>query len=272
MYTLDWLVGFRPGPSLRRLGLLTVLALVLLSPRWGRAQAQPKGQPDPSPPQQGKPDPIAEDQPDYPVLHTILVPRDRQTFNFQKVDASLLPRDLQGIWVLDFAYMRLRIVTVNIPGKGQRKICYLYYRVVNRTGAPRMFAPKFIMVNEQDEKFEDDVVPQAVRAIQLREDPSIPVLGGVNIMGILPASTKPGMDDAVYGVAIWEKWDPKADRFSIYVRGLSDGYKEIPTPSDGKLSVKYKTLKLDFVRRGGNQNMREPEIQLADPPHEWFYW
>jgi len=272
MYRVDWVVGFRLVPSLRRLGLLTVLALVLLSPRWSRAQAQPKGRPDPSPPQHGKPDPIAEDQPDFPVLHTILVPRDRQTFNYQMVDASLLPRDKQGIWVLDFAYKPLRIKTVDIPGKGRRQIYYLYYKVVNRTGAPRKFAPRFIMVNDKDEKFEANVVPQAIPAIQVREDPSIPVLGGVNIMGLLPPSTKPDVDEAVYGVATWEKWDHKADRFSIYVQGLSDGYKEIPSPSDGKPSVKYKALKLDFIRRGGNQNINAREIQLADPPHEWFYW
>jgi hypothetical protein len=272
LYSPDWTVGIRPVPSPRRLGLLAVLALILLSPRCSRAQVQSKGRPDPSPPQQGKPDLIPEDRPDFRVLRTILVPRDRQAFNYQMVDASLLPRDKQGIWVLDFSYKPLRIKTIDIPGKGRKQIYYLYYRVVNRTGAPRKFTPRFIMVNDKDEKFEDNVVPQAIPAIQAREDPSIPVLGGVNIMGILPPSSKPDADDAVYGVATWEKWDHNADRFSIYVRGLSDGYKEIPSPSGAKPSVKYKTLKLDFIRRGGNQNINRREIQLADPPHEWLYW
>jgi hypothetical protein len=271
MYTLEWIVGFRLVPSSTRLGLFTVLALVLLSPRWNRAQAQPKGQPDPSTAQQFTPDPTAEDQPEFPVLHTIPVPRNRD-LNFQKVDGSLLPLDKQGIWELDFAYGRLRGMKVNIRGKGERKIYYLYYKVVNRTGAPRMFAPQFIMVNDKDEKFEDSVVPQAIQAVRLRERPSIPVLGRANIKGMLPASTKPDVDDAVYGVATWEKWDPNADRFSIYVRGLTDGYEEVPNPSDGKPSVKHKTLKLDFIRQRGNPNIRLPEIEFADPPHEWFYW
>ena len=84
------------------------------------------------------------------------------------------------------------------------------------------------MVNEAGQKFEDNVIPQAIPLIQAREDATIPLLGAVNIMGMIPPSTKPDVDDAVFGVATWDKWDPKSDRFSIYVRGLSDGYKEIP--------------------------------------------
>ena len=47
---------------------------------------------------------------------------------------------------------------------------------------------------------------------------------------MIPPSTKEGIDDAVYGVAVWEGVDPKADRFSIYVRGLSDGYQVVTRP------------------------------------------
>ena len=186
------------------------------------------------------------------------------------VDASLPHRAEPGIWVLDFAYKPLRIKTVEIPGRGKRQIHYLYYRVVNRTGAPRTFAPRFIMVNDKGEKFEANVVPQAIPAIQAREDPTIPILGGVEIMGILPASTKPDVDDAVYGVATWEEWDHKADHFRIYVRGLSGGDKAIPSPSGGKTSVKDKTLKIDLIRRADQHNINLREIELADPPHEWI--
>jgi hypothetical protein len=183
-----------------------------------------------------------------------------------------LPRDKDGIWVLDFAFKPLRIKTVDIPGEGRRQIHYLYYKVLNRTGKPHMFVPQFIMVNESGERFEDNVIPQAIPHIQAREDATIPLLGAVNIMGIIPPSTKPNVDDAVFGVATWDKWDPKADRFSIYVRGLSDGFKEMPAPNGGKPVVKYKTLRIDFIRRGDHINMHEKEIQLADPSYEWVYW
>ena len=66
-------------------------------------------------------------------------------------------------------------------------------------------------------------------------------------------------------MACWDRWDRKSDRFSIYVRGLSDGYKEFPPESGGKPVARYKTLKIDFIRRGDEHNLSEKEIQLADP-------
>ncbi len=98
-------------------------------------------------------------------------------------------------------------------------------------------------------KFEDNVVPEAIPLIQAREDATIPVLGAVNIMGVIPPSTKPNVDDAVYGVAVWENWDPKSDRFSIFVRGLSDGYKEIPVPE----------------RRQADRQVQDPPDRLHPP-------
>ena len=32
--------------------------------------------------------------------------------------------------------------------------------------------------------------------------------------------------------------------------------------------MKFETLRLDFIRRGENQNINAEEIQLADPPYE----
>jgi hypothetical protein len=217
------------------------------------------------------PDPVPEEKL-APTLETVPVRRDRQTYNYQMINTALLPRDKNGIWVLDFSFKPLRLRTVEVPGKGRRVIHYLYYKVVNRTGKPRMFVPQFIMVNEEGKKFEDEVVPQAIPVIKAREDATVPVRGAVDIIGEIPPSTKEGVDDAVFGVATWDRWDPKADRFSIYVRGLSDGYKEIPNASGGKPTVKYKTLRIDFIRRGDEHNLSEKEIELNDPPYEWVYW
>jgi hypothetical protein len=278
-----WTAEFQPAHVVKRWMLPAILAIVFAAPSWCRAQNDnPQQQPNnPAPIAPGQPPAAPEklqgpaDVPEVklvPDLHTIPVPHDRPAFNVQMVNASLLPRDKEGIWVLDFKFKPLRIRTVEIPGKGRRQIHYLYYQVVNRTGKPRMFVPQFIMVNEAGQKFEDNVVPQAIPLIQAREDATIPVLGAINIMGVIPPSTKPDVDDAVFGVATWEKWDPHADRFSIYVRGLSDGYKEVPSPSGGKPTVKYKTLRIDFIRRGDERNLHEKEIQLSDPAYEWVYW
>lgn len=259
-----------------------VAAMTLSAAHWCMAQPPqqgqggganaPAGNPFHKPEDDERPGAIPEFRLDR-TLKTVAVPRDRTAFNYQMVDASLLPRDKKGIWVLDIAFKPLRIRTVEVPGKGRRQVHYLYYKVVNRTGQPRMFAPQFVMVNESGQRFEDEVIPEAIPVIQKREEPSIPVLGAVDVIGVIPPSTKPTVDDAVYGVACWDRWDPKSDRFSIYVRGLSDGFVELaPQKPGAKPVAKYKTLRIDFIRRGDERQLSENEIQLADPPYTWVYW
>lgn len=272
----------RPIRAAKWAVLAAVAALTLSAAHWCMAQQAPQGEaPNPNAgpgnPYHKPEDDVHPDKiPDFSLektLKTVPVPRDRTAFNYQMVDASLLPRDKKGIWVLDFSFKPLRIRTVEIPGKGRKQVFYLYYKVVNRTGKPRMFAPQFVMVNESGQRYEDEVIPEAIPVIQKREEPSIPLLGAVDVIGMIPPSTKPTVDDAVYGAAVWERWDPKSDRFSIYVRGLSDGFVEVPPQKPGAKAVaRYKTLRIDFIRRGDERHLSENEIQLADPPYTWVYW
>jgi hypothetical protein len=266
-------MNLRPVEIGKRMLVSAAVALMLPAAHWCMAQDPPGDQPNPfaKKEDQDRPEPVPEFKLEK-TLPTIPVPRDRRQFNLEMVNASLHHRDKQGIWVLDFSFKPLRIVTVSIPGKGRRYIHYLYYKVVNRAETPRMFVPQFYLVNEKGQKFEDNVVPQAIPVIRAREDESIPVLGAVDVVGMIPPSRKANVDDAVYGVAVWEKWDYKADRYSIYVRGLSDGYRETPAQSGAKPVVKYKTLRIDVIRRGDEHNISEKEIELGQPPYEWVYW
>ena len=207
-----------------------------------------------------------------PDLTTVPVRRGDPEFNWHSVNIMVLPREKAGLWVLDFAYKPIRLRTVEVPGKGRRHIHYLYYRVVNRTGKPRAFTPEFFLVTETGKKYRDTVLPGAVKVIETREDPTKMLRGAVDMMGILPPSgRKEGIDDAVFGVAMWENIDPKADVYNVYVRGLSDGMKEIKNP-DGKMVTRYKTLRLGFLKIGDDRDLNENEIKLLDPPYEWIYW
>lgn len=212
-----------------------------------------------------------------PVLKTYPVRRgQRPGPNETLVDASVLPRDRKGIWVLDFAFKPVRLRSVDIPGKGRKQVHYLFYRVINNTGKDRMFVPQFTIVTDTGQRLEDTpALPQAVATIKAREaaEKQTPLVNGPNAMGVIPASgKKEGIDDAVYGVAIWEGVDPKADAFHIYVRGLSDGYKLESPPGGGEPVRKDKTLRIDFSRPGDERKLNEREILLLDPPYEWIYW
>lgn len=238
------------------------------APPAAEAEAKPKAD---APPELTPPPEIPEVKLG-PTLPTVAVRKGERKPNTEVIDASLLPRDKEGIWVLDFAFWPLRMVTTDVPGKGRRQVHYLYYRVINHTGKARMLVPQFTLVTDTGKRYEDTVLPQAVRTIQSRQDPSIPVRGAVDIMGMIPPSEKEGIDDAVFGVAVWEGVDPHADRMQIYVRGLSDGYQTIKAPDTEKPVVRYKTLRIDVIRRGDALHLNENEIRFLDPPYEWVYW
>src|SRR5262249_18328235 len=46
-------------------------------------------------------------------------------------------------WVLDFKFKSPRLITVNIPGKGERIVWYMWYQVINYSSEPRTFVPDF---------------------------------------------------------------------------------------------------------------------------------
>jgi hypothetical protein len=271
--------------------VVSLFVLAVIGPTWTHAQAQEvPGQPA-APPAAPQPEaavkpavadrpvpPPITDVPLVPMLATTPVQRGVAGYNVQMVDTALLPRDKEGIWVLDFSFKPMRLRTIDLPGtgsgtsKGRKVIHYLYYRVINHTDKPRMFVPQFSLVTDTRQRLEDAVIPQAIPIIQAREDASIPLLGAVDIMGMIPPSTKEGIDDAVFGVAVWDGVDPKADRFSVYIRGLSDGHQVVQPPDGGKPVIRYKTLRIDFIRRGDDRNLNEKEILLNDPAYEWVYW
>jgi hypothetical protein len=254
-----------------------ILLLVLTLSLSGAASNQAFGQPaNPGPAQkaEGKlpgPDEIPKVSLGG-VLPTVPVRREAPSFNWRVVDTAVLPRDRESIWVLEFSFLPVRMYTIEIAGKGRRKIYYMYYKVVNRTGKPRMFVPQFTLVTDTGKRYEDAVLPEAVKVIQNREDPSIPLLGAVSVVGEIPPSTKEGIDDAVFGVAVWEGVDPSADAFSVFVKGLSDGHQLVSPPQGGTPVVKYKTMRIDFIRRGDAHNVHEKQVELLDPPYEWIYW
>jgi hypothetical protein len=263
--------------TLRPVALITLGSALIASHARAQdpppAQAQAPAEAAAAVPKLPPPPPIVEEQLG-PILKTTPMQRRPPGPNQTQAESKVLPKDKQGIWVLDFVFKPIRLREVEVSGK-RRTYHYMYYRVSNHTGKPRLFVPQFTLVTDTGKRYEDIAgVPQAIDLIKYREDPTVPLYGAVDINGILPPSTKEGVDDTVTGVAIWENVDPEADGFKVYVRGLSDGY-QLLTPPGGdknKRVIRDKTLRIDFVRFGDGRNLREREILLADPPYEWIYW
>jgi hypothetical protein len=199
------------------------------------------------------------------------------------------PRD---IWCLEFAFKPPRQIDVDIPaGEGRMRratVWYLVYRVKNVGGRrlvigkndegqpdpaqravetfekPVRFLPHFVLESREgladDEglssyrAYLDRLVPSAMDAIRLREDPSRQFLDSA----AMSASDIPPGEER-WGVAIWEAVDPRIDYFSIYVGGLTNAIRWRPRPKAAigpddppgqHIEQTLESLRLDFWRPG----------------------
>jgi hypothetical protein len=229
----------------------------------------------------------------------------------------------RDVWVLEFKFKPVRIIEVDIPqrsGYMQRKpIWYMVYSVTNtgkvlhpvedvelsyETGekkllyrvdtvdAPVRFVPEFLLeahVRRPDHSvlakvYPDRVIPLAMGAIRMREDPNRRFLTSVEM------SRKLEFGETQWGVATWEDIDPKTFMFSVYVVGLTNAYrwtdeKGVLKPGDDPISkgrkLYRKTLKLNFWRPGDQYREDEKEIRYGVPlglpgirggvDYEWVY-
>ncbi len=212
------------------------------------------------------------------------------------------PRD---IWCLEFAFKAPRMLDVDVPAaeaRMQRKrIWYLLYRVKNLGGrrllmadgdggeadpakrrpetfaAPFRFFPHFVLETLEPvangeglasyRAYLDRLVPSAMKAIRLREDPSRRLLDSVEMSA---TEMQPGEER--WGVAIWEDVDPRIDFFSIYVRGLTNAIRwrqrpgsEIkPQDAPGShIEEALESLRLDFWRPGDDRDGGDREMSVG---------
>jgi hypothetical protein len=178
------------------------------------------------------------------------------------------------IWVLDITIKDPRLITVDIPGRGRQICWYMLYRVTNPTGEPRRFIPNFELVAlDKPAVYRDEVLPAVQKAILQIEDPlgHLNIKNSVTIAGDQIPAARPGSPaPGVNGVAIWTGVNPDANRFSVFVSGLSNGWSLAEIPPDNRQVIRRKTLQLNFKRLGDRYYQRSGEIQFV-PPYEWVY-
>jgi hypothetical protein len=217
----------------------------------------------------------------------------QQGFNEREIKGQLSDLDKKDgdaplIWSFDFRFKDPRLIKVHVPGKGTRIYWYLWYQIINRTGKAERFTPQFDLVTlDSPGVYVDEPSPTVQDAIKRVEDPTgyQDIKNSVSISTLpIPASKPDAFPRAVTGVAIWDgtpadpaKRDPKvkdlsdANRFSIFARGLSNGYVIVDpiVPGDPPM-MRFKTLQLNFRRVGDRNNLDARDITFI-PPAEWVY-
>lgn len=198
------------------------------------------------------------------------------------------------LWVMDVYYKPMRMIKVELtdPKTGEKKLDYVWYiayRAYNRSLTrssndtppentldpeiitPPLFVPEFTLQTtdgESPETFPDQVIPEALAVIQKREQGNY--LSSVDIVGPIPPAGEPGDPgrEALRGVAMWRGLDPKADRYTVFFTGFSNGIKEIE--ADGEPATLTKTIEMKFKRPGDQYDQAEPEIR-PDGRAQWIY-
>ncbi|MFO0973838.1 MAG: hypothetical protein U1A27_10425 [Phycisphaerae bacterium] len=149
-------------------------------------------------------------------------------------------------WELTFQPFDLQQISVATRG-GTRNFWYLPYRVVNNSGDDVDFLPLIERVGEIDSELPPDAAvrrpdvaarmivqpaiiggdPAIFRAIKQRLSRTHPLLlSPIEVIGRI----RQGLDNARESVAIFEELDPRVNRFTLYVGGLSGERQILPNP------------------------------------------
>lgn len=207
------------------------------------------------------------------------------------------------VWGLEFTFKPIHFIRV--PGKDgkERLIWYMVYHVKNgpikrmvgdktsndptqmvpeMVTEPFLFIPHFELESyDVKQTYPEKIMPSVIPLIREREDKNRPLLSTAEITGEIPPST-PDADRSVWGVVTWDGVDPRTDRFSIFVYGLTNAYRwDDPAgvyqkgdpPGKGR-TYQTQVLKLNFWRPGDALDQQEDEIRFGIPgevDYEWFY-
>ena len=140
---------------------------------------------------------------------------------------------------------------------------------------PVFFVPEFLLESiNTGKRYPDRVIPVAMAAIRLREDPNRQFYNSVEIARELKRG------ETVWGIATWEDIDPKTEQFSVYVAGLTNAYTWDDQPGVlqkgdplGKgRQLWRRTLKLNFWRPGNQRDLDESQIRFGVPRQPEYVW
>lgn len=224
------------------------------------------------------------------------MPKRGEIFINSTISSSGEERTSQSnLWVLDVYYKPMRMISVELtnPKTGEKKlehVWYIAYRVVHRKSgeridekapknevdppvSPPLFIPEGTLVvtdNDRQDVFPDQVIPEALAAINKREKANYKT--AVSVVAPLPEATEAGSgdDSAMAGVMMWRGIDPEADRYTVFLSGFSNGIRKLNGPDDMPI-VQTKTIMQKYWRRGDRFDQKEPEI-IADPKDPEAHW
>jgi RNA polymerase sigma factor (sigma-70 family) len=195
--------------------------------------------------------------------------------------AAAPPEEDRQVWQLDCRFAAPRLLTVHVPGQGNKAVWYFRYHLLNHTGQPRTAVLDFeLLADGQTTARRDVVLPGAEEAIRRLEDPAdfLRLKNSVTIAAEpVPPSPKEGAPRPVSGVAIWDGVPADAAGLTVFVSGLTNAWSAAGPERPGEAPViRRKTLVLTFKREGDRMALvgpprwayRAAAVRLAEPGPE----
>lgn len=203
-----------------------------------------------------------------------------------------------NLFVMEVQFRPMGLVEVELTDphtkkKEKKLVWYQVYRTVNRQldtpvdntdttpvnprdPIPRPYLiPEFFMLvdgkNDQYKIYQDQVLPEAVAAIEKRE--KLKLNNSVQMIQRIPEPVARDVEnpDWIYGVATWTDVDPATDYFRLFAEGFSNGYQI--TDVAGEKVLLRKTIDMKFWRPGDEYDQTDEEIRRnpEDPKPHWIY-
>ncbi|MBL9081136.1 MAG: hypothetical protein JNK76_04985 [Planctomycetales bacterium] len=208
-------------------------------------------------------------------------------------------RFAHDVWGLDFSFKPVRFIRIPGPGGTERMIWYMVYNVRNGpvkrleydrnmeppvkqipVDKPFLFIPRFELHSfDVNKTYLETIIPEAIAAIQQREDKNRKLLNTAEMTGEIPPTTAE-VDRSVWGVVTWEGVDPRTDRFSINVYGLTNAFKwkdaegghPAGAPPGTGRTFEQQVLTLNFWRPSDTRFEHENEIRFGIPGEVDYSW
>ncbi len=176
--------------------------------------------------------------------------------------AAPQPEPIPRRWELQVTAGPLRVASIETPGKGPLPYLFFTYKVVNKSGEDRWFAPSFELDNGDGEiqRSGRDVPREVVDALVAISGNS-ELLDEIKIQGPF----QQGEENAKEGIVVWPCTNLKPDFLNLYLGGFSGETKSVTRPDNGQTVVLRKQFMLRHQVNGElNPDSQTPIARVED--------
>ncbi|HVZ93374.1 MAG TPA: hypothetical protein VG797_02580 [Phycisphaerales bacterium] len=165
-------------------------------------------------------------------------------------------------WELQLTPGPLQVASVEVPGHAPAAYLFITYKVVNKSGADRLFAPSFDLDLGDGKVYRSGRdVPSEVVDTLIKRSANPELVDEIHIQGMLLQ----GDENAKEGIVVWPCPNLKPEFVKVFMAGFSGETKSITRPDNNQTAVLRKQRMLSHQISGEiDPTRREPLARTED--------